>query len=258
MLYRLIKELGLILNAILFNNRQGMKFPKNLVCAMMVVMASGLCSRADDIYDNSGIANGYGFTMANGVQVGNEVSISPGSAWTLTNFTIQYYAPALTSDIGIEVRFYLNDSGTFTNGFQTPGTLFYDSGVFSAVPTGPNAGYGTVFYTSAGGDFSSPNATTPLTIALPSDFTFTITFTSISGSDLVELPLANNLTNAYSQTVGDYWLNDGSGNWALMTNAAPANFVVDFAGTVPEPSTFGLAAIGGLVLMGVNRLRRKR
>ena len=65
--------------------------------------------------------------------------------------------------------------------------------------------------------------------------------------------LANNQTGI---SYGDYWVNYG-GNWTLMTNASSAaNFVVNFSG-VPEPTTLGLAILGGALLLGA-KLRRKR
>jgi hypothetical protein len=221
---------------------------KTLICGLTVATL-GLGARADVIYDSfPGTLNQ--FSMANGLEIGNEISLNPLNTWTLTNFTIEYYSMSLSPSVAIDVKFYKMNSGTFTNGFQQPGDLFFDSGFFSPLPA---TGYQTLTYASA--DFSG--GVVPLTITLPSDFTFTITFTNMSGGDSVALPLANNQSNSIVQSFGDYWLNN-NGNWTLMTNNAAANFVVDFAGTVPEPSTLALAAIGGAALMGINRLRRKR
>lgn len=223
---------------------------RTFICAGALV-ALNLNAWADTIYDSTGSYNGNSFSMGNGQEVGNEISLTAG-VWSLTNFSIEYYSPnfALAPNVGIDVRFY-EDNGTPSNGFNTPGTIFYDSGWFFNPPSGlPGNGYQVVTYTSS--DFTT--GATPLTMALPGDFTFTITFTNLNVGNLVDLPLANNQSPI---SYGDYWLNNG-GSWTLMTNAhSAANFVVDFAGTVPEPSSFGLAAIGGVLLLGINKLRRK-
>ena len=241
-----------------------MKNLNKLVCAG-AVLTLGFNTLAATIYDDYAGYSGNSFSVTNGQEVGNEISITPG-VWSLTNFSIEYHTPdaTLSTSVGIDVRFYLNDA-TPVNGFATPGTLFFDSGWFyntalGGLPgnTGPggNNGFNIVTYNSS--DFyggSVVNLTGPY-LQLPGKFTFTITFTNLNPSNLIDLPLAN---NQLPISVGDYWLNNGGGAWTLMTNStSAANFVADFAGTVPEPSMLGLGALGGALLLGINQLRRKR
>jgi len=238
-----------------FNISRDMKHIKHLVCAAVLVTL-GFNTRGDTIYDNYGNYNGNSFSMTTGLEIGNQIAVSPG-IWTLTNFSIMYYTPSaiLAPNVGIELRFYNND-GAPSNGFPTPGTMFYDSGwfyntAFGGLPgtNGYPSGFHSVYYNTT--DFLAYGPP----IVLPATFTFTITFTNLGGTNIIDLPLANNTPPI---SVGDYWHNNGSG-WTLATNAgSAANLVVDFSGTVPEPSTFGLAALGSALLLGVNKLRRKQ
>jgi sugar lactone lactonase YvrE len=183
------------------------------------------------------LQNGYLFSMGNGQQIGNEISVAP-SLWSLTNFSIEYYTPdaTLSPSVGIDVQFYYNN-GLITNGFPSPGTAFYDSGWFYGLPGG---GYQVVSYASSdlysGALPGSMNL--PSGFLMPGDFTFSITFTNLNPSNVIDLPLA---TNVLGTSYGDYWLNDGTGIWTLRsTSVADANLVVDFAGT---PAPAGLAAL---------------
>jgi hypothetical protein len=229
-----------------------MKILRQFLCAGILGAVGVGGARAEVIYDSYGNANGAAFSLANGLEIGNQITLSPG-VWTLTNFTIEYYSPQpfFTNNVGIEVRFYAND-GPSTNGFPTPGSTIWDSGWFynSLVPGGmPANGYQIVTY--SGTDFPPGG----LLLTMPTaNLTFTITFTNLDAGNLVSLPLANNVAGI---SYGDYWVNNG-GNWTLMTNNASgaANFVVSFAG-VPEPTTLGLAALGGALLLGA-KLRRQR
>jgi hypothetical protein len=231
-----------------------MKNLKKIICVGALVTL-GSTAMADVIYDNYGNYNTNAFSVANGQEIGNQISFSP-NLWSLTGFNIEYYTGnfALSPSVGIDVRFYYNN-GTPSNGFPTPGTMFYDSGWFLGGLLGN--GFNVVSYNSSdlysGAQPGSLNL--PFGFLMPGNFTFTVTFTNLNQFNLVELPLANNTAGI---SLGDYWLNNGAGNWSLQTNvSSAANLVVDFAGTVPEPSTFGLAAIGGALLLGINKLRRK-
>jgi len=229
-----------------------MKYLKPALCSTFVGILTtvGASVQADVIYDSYSGYNGSAFTMANGQEIGNQISLS-SSTWALTNFAIEYFTPNTTfsGSVGIDVRFYKND-GVTNNGFATPGTVFYDSGWFYGLSAGSN--YWSVTYNSS--DLAS--GTVPLTISLPSTFTFSVTFTNLLGGNTIEMPLANSTSNGIVQTFGDYWLNSG-GTWPLLTNTSPANLTVSAAGTVPEPSTIGLTAIGSVLLLGINKLRRK-
>jgi hypothetical protein len=232
-----------------------MKFIKKLLCVGLLVSA-GFSSLADTFFDNTSLYNGNAFVVNNGQPIGNEVTL--GAGWSLTNFQFEYYSPSLTlnSSLGVDVRFYLNN-GPLAGGYPTPGTLFYDSGWYYNTLGGIPGGANDLDYANSDLYSSSlPGAVNlPSGFLLPGDFTFVITFTNL-GADTIELPLANNTAGT---NYGTYWLEDNTGNWTLLTNAisGPANFVSEFAGTVPEPSPIALCAIGGALLFGVNKLRRK-
>ncbi len=236
-----------------------MNYIKKLLCVGLVG-TTGFSVLADVVYDNFANYNGHVFTVNNGQQIGNEITLPGSTGLMLTNFAIEYYTPDATlaqgpTGVGIDVRFYYND-GPATNGFATPGTMFYDSGWFynlmGNTGAGGNNGYNVVTYSSFTGDF--PVGGLPLNLP-GNNLTFTITFTGLNAFNQVFLPLA---TNTPGISYGDYWMQNGSGAWTLMsTNAADANLVVDFSAT-PEPSTVALVTLGGMALVGFNKLRRKR
>jgi hypothetical protein len=238
-----------------------MKFFKKLISAGVLVML-GFSVKAAIIYDNGVISanryNGNAFGTTSMQQMGNEIYFTPGgfgtSPFVLTNFAIEYYTPDFSlAGVGIDVNFYYNN-GTSTNGFPTPNIQFYSSGWYYGLAGG---GYQVVTYATNDLYHSALPGFQNLApgFLMPGDFTFTITFTNLGPLDSVFLPLA---TNTPGISFGDYWLHTPPPSWTLLsTNTADANLMVDFAGT-PEPSTLGLAAIGGALLLGINRLRRKR
>jgi hypothetical protein len=227
---------------------------KLVTAALFVTL--GFNAMAATIYDDYAAYNGLSFSMTNGQSIGNEINVSAG-IWTLTNFSIEYYAPsALASTIGIDVQFYTTNGPVTENGFNTPQNLIYNSGWYFGIGGGglPGSGFQVVTYNTT--DFSS--GTPPLSVKLPGDFVFVVTYTNTAGPSLglsgLQSPLA---TNTPGISYGDYWV-ENSGVWTLRTNATTAaNLVVDFSGTVPEPSMMGLGAIGGALLYGASRLRRK-
>jgi|SRR5665213_101746 len=234
-----------------------MKFNLNKLFCAVAFMAVGFSAAATTIYNDSGSYNGNLLQMGDGVQVGNEVSLT--GHWSLTNFSFEYYSPnvALNSGLDVEVKFYLNN-GTATNGHPTPGTLIYDSGLFFNTAGGnlPTGSHDVNYYSAD--LYSGPGLNLPASYILPSDFTFTITFNNFSTNTMF-LPLANNQTNQAGQSVtsyGDYWLYQ-NGSWTLLENTAPANFLVNMSG-VPEPSVFYLGAVGSAILLGASKLKRKR
>ena len=229
-------------------------FKRVFLFGVLGAMGCGAGS-ADPIYTSTTWNNTL-FPMQNGQEVGNEINVTAGNS--LDDFQIEYYLPAnLTADVSIDVRFYAQD-GTAYSAYTDPGSLFFDSGPTSLSSLGGgyiSTGAHNVDYTTS--DFSRSGAwttsVTPLYV-LPTDFTFTITFTGLDGANVVEMPLAYN----NGQNYGDYFINSGA-SWTLNTNSlGPVNFLAEFSGTVPEPSAFGLAGIGGALFFGLNRLRRKR
>lgn len=210
---------------------------------------------ADDVY-NSTSWNKSLLQMTDGLEVGNEITITPGYNWSMNEFQIEYYAPdTVADDVGVDLRFYLNN-GASQISYTNPGSLFFDSGwTYNTGGSLMSAGSHNLVYSSSDLASGWQTGVVPGDF-IPGDFTFTITFTNLDDSSVIDLPLANSQSTLTSTNYGDYWVNN-DGNWELMTNSVPANFLVDITGQVPEPSTFGLAAIGSLALLGINRLRRK-
>lgn len=230
---------------------------KKLVCVGLF-LSIGFGAVAGDIYNSAPNSNGNLMQVVNGLEIGNEISLTPG-LWNLTDFSFEYYTPdaTLNSTLGVDVKFYLNDGTPTATGYYTPGTLIYDSGIFynnaagnipgnSSSPGGANLNYTSLDL------YSGTGINLPANYTLPSYLTFTITFSDTGTFNTIDLPLANNQSGI---SFGDYWSYSG-GQWSLLTNSAPANFVVDFQG-VPEPSVFGLGAIGSMLLLGVRKLTKK-
>ena len=218
-------------------------------------LSLGFSAMAAEIYNPQAFSNGSLMQALDGVTIGNEISLTPGT-FQLTSFSFEYYAPvAPPKNAYVDVAFYLNN-GPLVGGYPTPGTKIYDSGLYinsaaGMMPSGAN----DLTYSSS--DLYS--ASLPLSLSLPAGYflpnelTFTITFANLGGKT-IDLPLANNITGV---SYGDYWLyNNINSSWTLMTNSVAANFIVDFQG-VPEPSVMGLGAIGGMMLLGVRKLMKK-
>jgi hypothetical protein len=237
------------------------KYFKALVCTGTLVALGSEGAWADTTiyYDANPVISGgtnVTFQMANGQEVGNEVTVAPGSTFSMTSFGIEYYSPSTDlalANVGVDIRFYLNNgasSGSYTN----PGSLFYDSTWIYGILTG-----GAQSLQAQLSDLVSGwNTNVVANYLIPGDFTFTITFTNLDGGSVIDMPLAYSTTSGnYTTSYGDYWVNN-NGTWQLDTNSVPANFIVDITGTVPEPSTYGLTIVGGALLLGINKLRRKR
>ena len=68
-------------------------------------------------------------------QVGNEINLA-GTERQLTAFSFEYRGTntadnlSFAGSVKAEVRFYLNDGAPY-HGYATPGTMFYDSGLFA-------------------------------------------------------------------------------------------------------------------------------
>ena len=102
--------------------------------------------------------------------------------------------------------------GPLFNGYSTPGTSFYDSGLFSVGSPTPRS----TFVFTAGSDFAAGGLYVP-----SSDITWSVQFTGLGTGDDLGVDI-------YSPpTVGsdfpDWWENTGSG-WTLNTNNLPMNF----------------------------------
>lgn len=240
-------------------------FLKSLVAGAAMVVAGSVAVRADVLYQNNTTQTGNILTgFVNGQQIGEEIWLGVLTPEYLTNFSFEYYSPdaSWSGTVSADVRFYMND-GTPTNGFYTPNTPFYDSGNI-AFPN-PLASTGgltnslvadfalsDLLFPPIGGSGLDPN------MALPTNFTFTVTFSGLTGTESVGLPIFQPPT--VGANFGDYWY-DASGNWELLTNSVPVAFGAVFNGSptpTPEPTVLGLAALGGAALALFARRRQRR
>jgi len=225
-----------------------------LKAGVVFALFVGFTSRADIFYNTFPNYNGSAFTMTNNEVVGNEV-FSSGGVLSPTNFSIEYYSPntSFSGTVQADVKFYYNN-GTPFNGYGTPGSLFFDSGWFGALPAN---GFQVLSYDSSDLYNDSTLDLVP-NFKMPSDFTFTITFQGLNGGDQIELPLASPDLTDYGTGEGDYWLYTGSG-WELLTNNVSDSMVAGINGTIPEPSALMLGALGGgLLLLAAGWFRKVR
>jgi hypothetical protein len=231
-----------------------------------LILAGSVGVRGDVLYQDTTTALGSAWLFPENQQIGEEIWLGTLLPEYLTNFSIEYYSPdsSWSGTVTADVRFYLNN-GTPENGYPTPNTLFYDSGPvtfvnpLSATGGAENAMIATfeladLQYPVAGGSALDPN------FALPTNFTFTITFSGLTDGETVGLPIYEPPT--VGTNYADYWY-DASGSWELMTNAAggPVSFYAEFNGTnapTPEPTVLGLGALGAAVLTFMGRRRQRR
>jgi hypothetical protein len=239
---------------------------KRNVCLSIGVLwfSMAVSLSAETIYDNSVNDLQVRFTLptsgSSTYEVGDEITLA-GTSRYVSYFDFEYWASATAAsfagDVQARVRFYENN-GTPYHGYNTPNaTPFWDSGWFS------NAG-GTIFhptdsypfrdtiYFTTGVDF-------PTGLLLPSsDMTWTVQFQGLGAGDVVGLDLYNppDIGQAVGD-FGDYWQNDGVGNWTLLTNSAG---IMNFGATMqatPEPSSLALSLLGGVsLLIAMRRFRR--
>ena len=183
-------------------------------------------------------------------EVGDQVTNLAGTDRWITGFSFEYWGTntanpsVFAGSVMAEVRFYLND-GTNFNGYATPGTMFYDSGLFAVSPTNR----ATLVFDSS--DFGSG------VFLSAESFTWTVQFFGMGATDSVGVDLYD--PPSIGSDYPDYWENQGGG-WALRTNSLSAtmNFAARFDASVPEPSSITLSILGGLgLLIAVGRLRKK-
>jgi len=206
------------------------------------------------IYDTSESYNTNIFSVDNGEQIGNQLTLSPAT-WSMTSFSVEYYSTNIfqPAQVGVDLQFYFNN-GRVVNGSATPGTEFYNSGWNYGLTAGPQGD--TITYDSSD-LYQNALLNLPAGFLLPGTFTFTLTFTNLDAENTISLPLANSPGNQVATSSGTYWLNQ-NGQWTLLTNAAPANLVAQITGTnVPEPTAGFLGALGTLLLLTASRWSRR-
>ena len=225
-----------------------------------ILLAGSAAVRGATLYQNTAFTTGQVLNLPNNAQIGEQIWLGSQAAYNLTNFSFEYYSPYgpnyTGSAVQADVRLYMNN-GTPTNGYNTPGTLFYDSGNFSLQDPWSvnNTNTATLVFNLS--DLLSGNAMNlNQSLVLPTNFTFTITVSGLQGADAVGLPIFD--PPQIGTNAGDYWY-DVSGNWELLTNSiGPIAFGAQFQGTIPEPSVLCLGALGAAALTVMARRRQRR
>jgi hypothetical protein len=239
------------------------RFILKVMCAGAgIILAGSAGVRADTLlYQNTATSLGYNMLFNNGDVIGQQIWLGTGALpYSLTGFSFEYYSPnaSWAGSVTADFSFYNND-GAVTNGYTAPGSLFFNSGTFSLTP--PLANYGVLEFDT--NDFQVGNGPGAVTMSpsfvMPSNFTFTVTFTGLGGGDVVGLPIFD--PPQVGANSGDYWY-DVSGTWELLTNADyPVAFGAQFTGTpqpIPEPSVICLSALGAAAFAIIARRRQQR
>ena len=222
---------------------------KLLPAGVGVFLTMNVAVHAATLYDNSSGDTGRSLSFTNGWTVGNEIKMGGGFPSALvTNFSFEIYSTLATfsGTPNMQVFLYANDGAPF-NGYATPGTILYNSGLFSFVTPQQSSGIDAV---TLNFDLSAAP------VSVGNDFTFAAVVTGLASTDVVGMELFD--PAGFGLNYGDYWLKNGSG-WALLTNNVPTDFGARFSGTVtPEPSSLHLGVVGAALLAGITWLRRRQ
>lgn len=229
--------------------------------AGIVLMGSALV-RGDTLYQNTATPSGQVMVITNNQQIGEQIWLGPTVPEYLNNFSFEYYSPlsSYSGSVQMHVRLYENN-GTAFNGYDKPGTLFFDSGNFTLSNPWSVSGTNSATVVFPLSSLLSGNTVNlDPSFVLPTNFTFSVTVSGLTGSDEVGLPIFSG-TPQVGWNAGDYWY-DVSGNWELLTNnAGPIAFGAQFLGQTtptPEPTVLGLGALGAAALALIARRRQRR
>ena len=246
-----------------------MKTSLKTIVVFFVVAVASFARAQVAVYDGITTPSGVQFPLSNSVVVGQQVYMDPGLLAAnpyLSSFSFAYYSTNVgwSGAVTADIQFFLNNGSAF-NGYSTPGTLIYQTGIFSLPNPQQTFSTNGVKLTFAWQDiylnydsFTGVGAATPLnSVTLPSSFTVVYNIAGLLGGDTLALPVY------YPPSVGtnynDYWVKNGS-NWELVTNTAGGvSFGLQFNNTAsptPEPSTLAMGALG-MVLMAHLMKRRK-
>lgn len=202
---------------------------RSWIVATLLTMA--VVARGGVVYDNTETQLPYVLTFNNGQEVGDQIWLGNYQTYPyLTNFSIEYYSTnsSYYGTVTADVRFYFND-GPLYSGYASPGTVFYDTGWFTVSPPDSYyAGTNSAVWNFTPADLVSGVVPMDPSMALPADFTVSVTFNGMGGSAMAGYDTLG-LNDFESPTVGtnygDYWLNVG-GNWSLLEHAVPVAFAM--------------------------------
>lgn len=227
-------------------------FAKRSLAALTIVLGfAAFNSEAQYLYNNSAPSSDLNSRLSavDNVWFGDEVILGgnyPGSS-TMTHFDFQYWAQG-TTGLTIDVALLYN-TGTAYNGYASP-----DFG--NAIYTYSGA---TVFDTTRSTlSFDAPLDLGPAGINLTSGtMTLAVKFNFNGGGGTAGVDLYNPPIEGSS--LPDYWLwNPMSSSWQLATNNVfgTVNFGMTIA--APEPSSFSIFIVGGMMMFGFRRFLRRK
>jgi hypothetical protein len=178
--------------------------------------------RAGVVYDNTEAQLNYVLTFTNNQEIGDQIWLAHNQTYPyLTNFSLEYYSTntSFHGDVQADVRFHLND-GPLTNGYASPGTVFYDSDWLDVQPPQsyfPGTNSAVLNFTWE--DLQSGAVPMNSSMVLPTNFTVSVTFRGLAGSDIVGfdyMGLNDFDPPAVGTNYGDFWFNNG-GHWTLKS-----------------------------------------
>jgi hypothetical protein len=219
---------------------------KILAVQIGVLLTTGAAVQAIPLYDNSTVDTGSSLNFVNGVTIGNEIKLGSGiSSALVTGFSFEIFSTlaAFTSpNVQMQAFLYANNGAPF-NGYPTPGTALYSSGLFSLQTPQQYSGINAVTLNFNG-----------LNVAVGNDFTLAVVVTGLASGDTVGMELFDPAT--VGQNFGDYWLNNNGGGWSLLSTGSRTDFGARIEGT-PTPDAASTAGLLGLGLSSLCLLRRK-
>ncbi len=208
------------------------------------VLAGQSAARTEIVYDNTATPTGNGFHPSN-LEYGDEIQLQPGLARLVTDFYLEYFGEFIAQgDERVRIRFYANNGPDVEPGPKTilaPKDLLYESAEIKITP-----GFHQIPLTGLAVE------------EVPDTLTWTVKFSGLSGAvgDRAGLLLYNPPT--VGKSFNDFWqLADST--WTthqIDGGAVIANFGARVVAIVPEPGVVALSAVGGLLWLGIARLRR--
>lgn len=208
----------------------------NKVLAGFVATAAlSISAQAESVvYDNT--SNPLGQYFNSGTEFGDQITLGGLKGDRIVKqFRMEYYMSyGVSGDETAQVKFYNNNGPG-----GAPGTLLFDTGTFSL----QRAGYNNITIND-------------VNVAVPDNFTWTVSFAGVTGTEVAGLLLYN--PPAVGSSFNDYWEKTDTG-WTLkqMAGGSPvANFAAQIT-AIPEPTTIQLALMAGLTGLGM-LIRRRR
>lgn len=215
-----------------------MKLTSNVVFAGVCAsaMLGSFAVVADTVYEVKTAVASSQVVNPNGGEFGQTIIFANQTQKLLTSFDISYNAN-YTRNAGLTIRFYDTDLT------GAPKSLLFQSDALDI-----KSGFNSVSLT-----FDKAE--------VPATFAYSVQFNGVDSANTAGL-LAPNLSPSQGFGYNNVWVKDGGGNWTsqVIPGGTPSSPVFSFlsakVSAVPEPSTYALAGLAGLALLGARRFRR--